>query len=53
MIHVLRETHETPETLAHGLELAGGINRFREPNYRAIWGTFSTTPSRHSIANRS
>jgi hypothetical protein len=22
----------------HSLELAGGLNRFREPNYRAIWG---------------
>src|SRR5258708_33279169 len=38
MTSVLRETHETPESVAHGLELAGGINRFREPNYRAVWG---------------
>jgi hypothetical protein len=38
MIHVLRETHDTPESVAHSLELAGGINRFREPNYRAVWG---------------
>jgi hypothetical protein len=38
MIQVLRETHDTPESVAHSLELAGGINRFREPNYRAVWG---------------
>ena len=38
MIQVLRETHDTPETVAHSLELGGGINRFREPNYRAVWG---------------
>ena len=38
MIRVLRETHETPETVAHRLQQAGGINRFGEPNYRAVWG---------------
>src|SRR5437660_6048553 len=38
MISVLRETHDTPESVAHSLHLAGGINRFREPNYRAVWG---------------
>jgi len=38
MIQVLRETHDTPESVAHSLEIAGGINRFREPNYRAVWG---------------
>ncbi len=38
MIKVLHETHETPKSVAHSLEIAGGINRFREPNYRAIWG---------------
>ena len=38
MIHVLRETHDVPEGVARSLELAGGINRFHEPNYRAIWG---------------
>ena len=38
MISIPRETHDTPESVAHSLELAGGINLFREPNYRAIWG---------------
>ena len=38
MIQVLRETRETPENIAHRLVRAGGINRFGEPNYRAIWG---------------
>jgi hypothetical protein len=37
-ILVLRETHETAENVARRLERAGGINRFGEPNYRAIWG---------------
>jgi hypothetical protein len=35
---VIRETHETPENVARRLERAGGINRFGEPNYRAVWG---------------
>ncbi len=38
MIQVLREIHETPETVTHRLTRAGGINRFGEPNYRAVWG---------------
>src|SRR5260370_14791823 len=38
MISVLRETHDTPEAVARSLELAGGTNPFREPNYRAVWG---------------
>jgi hypothetical protein len=38
MISILRETHDTPEGVARSLELAGGSNRFREPNCRAIWG---------------
>lgn len=38
MIHVLRETHNAPESVAQRLARAGGINRFGEPNYRAIWG---------------
>jgi hypothetical protein len=38
MIRVLRETHEAPAAVARELELAGGRNRFGEPNYRAVWG---------------
>jgi hypothetical protein len=38
MIRVLRETHDTPEAVAHRLARAGGSNRFGEPNYRAVWG---------------
>src|SRR5260370_22073980 len=38
MIRVLRETHDTPEAVAHRLARAGGANRFGEPNYRAAWG---------------
>lgn len=37
-ILVTRETHETPENVTHRLKRAGGINRFGEPNYRAVWG---------------
>jgi hypothetical protein len=37
-IVVLREKYETPESVARRLELAGGHNRFGEPNYRAVWG---------------
>jgi hypothetical protein len=38
MIRVLRETHDTPESVAHRLARAGGLNRLGEPNYRAVWG---------------
>ena len=38
MILVVRETHDTPESVAHRLERAGGLNRYGEPNYRAVWG---------------
>ncbi len=38
MILVVRETHATPECVAHRLVRAGGSNRFGEPNYRAVWG---------------
>jgi hypothetical protein len=38
MIHIVRETHDTPETVAHRLERAGGPNRLGEANYRAVWG---------------
>jgi len=38
MIVILRERHEAPETVARRLLLAGGVNRFGEGNYRAVWG---------------
>jgi hypothetical protein len=38
MIQILRESHDTPESAARVLTLAGGKNRFGEPNYRAVWG---------------
>jgi len=38
MIRVLREAHDTPEAVARRLRSAGGINRFGEANYRAVWG---------------
>jgi hypothetical protein len=38
MISILRETHDTSGSVVRVLELAGGNNRFGEPNYRAIWG---------------
>jgi hypothetical protein len=38
MIRVVRETHEAPETVAYRLARAGGVNRFGEANYRAVWG---------------
>lgn len=34
----MRETHDTPEAVAHALRQAGGTNRYGEPNYRAVWG---------------
>ncbi len=37
-IEILRETHDTPESVAEQLRRVGGINRFGEANYRAIWG---------------
>lgn len=38
MIHILRETHEAPASLELRLARAGGLNRFGEPNFRAVWG---------------
>lgn len=38
MIQVLRETHDAPDSVARLLRRAGGVNRFGEANYRAIWG---------------
>lgn len=37
-IQILRETHETPSSIAQTLARAGGTNRFGEPNFRAVWG---------------
>jgi len=38
MIQVLRETHQPPPSVERRLWLAGGSNRFGQPNYRAVWG---------------
>jgi hypothetical protein len=38
LIHVLREVHDTPEEVAAVLRVAGGVNYFGEPIYRAMWG---------------
>ena len=38
MITVTRETHDAPESVARRLAIAGGTNRFGQPNYRAVWG---------------
>ena len=38
MILVIRETHEAPAEVARELLLAGGVNRFGDANYRAVWG---------------
>lgn len=37
-IRVLRETHTAPASLQARLARAGGLNRFGEPNFRAVWG---------------
>lgn len=37
-IRVLRETHATPASLEVRLARAGKVNRFGEPNFRAVWG---------------
>src|ERR1700683_565742 len=38
MIRVLRETHTAAAGVAKRLARAGGLNRFGEPNFRAVWG---------------
>jgi hypothetical protein len=38
MIKVLREIYDAPEAVAQLLKRAGGVNRFGEANYRAMWG---------------
>ena len=35
---VLREQHEAPASIQRTLALAGGLNRFGQPNYRLVWG---------------
>ncbi|MFZ0333140.1 MAG: hypothetical protein WAN10_06195 [Candidatus Acidiferrales bacterium] len=37
-IHVIRETHAAPASLALRLARAGGLNRYGEPNFRVVWG---------------
>lgn len=37
-VQIGRERYETPKTVAERLKLAGGVNRFGEANYRAVWG---------------
>lgn len=37
VISVLRETHEPSPEVSREL-LRGGLNRYGEPNYRAVWG---------------
>ena len=34
----MRETHEPSESIQAALVVAGGLNRFGDPNYRAVWG---------------
>jgi len=38
MIQVTREKHDTPESVSRRLCIAGGLNRYGEPNYRVVWG---------------
>ena len=38
MVEVLRERHETPESVQRRVGLAGGLNRYGEANYRVVWG---------------
>jgi len=38
MVEVIREKYEAPESVARRLMMAGGVNRYAETNYRAVWG---------------
>jgi hypothetical protein len=38
VIRVTRETHEAPLSLRQRVALAGGANRYGEPNFRVVWG---------------
>ena len=37
-IEIVRETYATPGAVEERLKLAGGLNRFGDANYRAVWG---------------
>lgn len=37
-IRVVRETHEAPVSIQERVTIAGGQNRFGEPNFRIVWG---------------
>ena len=37
-VEVIREQHDCPEHITRALILAGGLNRFGQPNYRLVWG---------------
>ena len=37
-VEVIREQHEAPEYAQRLARLAGGVNRFGQPNYRWCWG---------------
>jgi hypothetical protein len=38
LIHVTRETHETPAAIEERITRAGGTNRYGEPQFRVVWG---------------
>lgn len=38
MIRVMSERYEAPEYVLRALAMAGGVNRFGEANFRAVWG---------------
>jgi len=38
VIKVLSEKRETPAEIERVLRVAGGLNRFGDPNYKAVWG---------------
>jgi len=38
LIHVTRETHETPAAIEERVTRAGGTNRYGEPQFRVVWG---------------
>jgi hypothetical protein len=38
MVEVIREKYDARESVVRILATAGGVNRYGEPNYRAVWG---------------